>query len=195
VHPCAGDCHGTNVAAIHATSDRSCAICHASGTAVTASCTSSLCHPLPISYAHVGYAMVSEFHSAKSGTGWADWGWESNGTILPPYTRGVSMPCSTCHVVAGTTNEYNFPTVVNGRSVTVTSDSQVGNLCVACHGGTIGDWHQGCLDCHGGGMGGLAGPKTQAEFLTRYGTDCTQCHQHGGYGWPHGPGWMQGATL
>lgn len=195
VHPCTDACHGTNVAAIHATSARSCAICHASGTALTANCTASTCHPLQISYLHVDYPMVSEFHSAKSGTGWADWGWSSDGTIRAPYTRGVSLPCATCHVPAGTTNEYNFPTTVNGRSVTVTKDTELMNLCVACHGGTLGDWHQGCFDCHGSGMGDLAGPKSETEFRTRYGTDCTQCHQHGGYGWPHGPGWMTGATL
>jgi hypothetical protein len=196
LHPCTGSCHGNDVAVIHANSQKSCAACHASGAGTTTACTASQCHPIELSYAHVQYAAVNEFHRGAVGNGSSDWGWESDGWILPPYTRGASLPCTACHDVAGTTNLHNFPTVVNGKSVTVTTHNELGNLCVACHGGTPDDWHRGCFDCHGGGMG-LNGPTSMAELLAdpRYPDGCADCHQHGAAGWPHGPGWMTGATL
>jgi hypothetical protein len=130
--------------------------------------------------------MVGDFHGSRSGTG-DYYGYPSKGWILAPYKRGDSLPCSTCHTLPGTGNLYNFPTVVNGRAVAVSNGYQYTNLCVACHGGTIDDWHAGCIDCHGAGMG--SAPSSLV------GSDCSRCHGHDVHYWPHAYSSSPGPTL
>jgi hypothetical protein len=121
-------------------------------------------------------------------------GFYSTGWILPPYTRGnaanpnANLPCSTCHDPVGTRNYYNFPNVVNGHTVVVTSGQEYVNLCVACHGGTIDQWHAGCFECHAAGHGSTPG-------WTVVGRDCSLCHGHASTGWPHSGGSVPGPTL
>jgi hypothetical protein len=131
--------------------------------------------------------VVGDFHGSRAGTG-DYYGYPSTGWILAPYTRGASIPCATCHTLPGTGNLYNFATVVNGQPVTVTNGYQYTNLCVACHGGAIDDWHAGCIDCHGAdGMGG--GPATLVGY------DCSRCHGHDVSNWPHAYSTYPGPTL
>jgi hypothetical protein len=188
VHPCtSSNCHGGNVAAIHANSGTGCAVCHAAGPATTRACDD--CHSPAWAALHAVYAQTSDYHGGRSGTGATDVGFYSNGTIKAPYTRGISLPCATCHTLAGTPNIHNLNTTINGTSVTATTGPQLGSVCVACHGGTIDDWHAGCFDCHTGGMGGPDLPTTMV------GSDCSACHVHGGQGWQHGRFWMSGPTM
>jgi hypothetical protein len=194
-HPCnAVGCHLSNGAAVHAYTDHSCGVCHTpTGTTPTA-CGN--CHSASWASRHAGYRVSNDYHGAAIGTGEADglMGAGSAGWILPPYTRGnapspnANLPCSTCHDPVGTRNYYNFPNVVNGRMVVVTSGYQYINLCIACHGGSIDQWHRGCLDCHAGGHAG--NPPS-----TLVGADCSACHHHGSAGWPHGTSKVYSPTL
>jgi hypothetical protein len=140
--------------------------------------------------------MSGDYHGTTAGTG-SDilgMGFFSTGWILAPYTRGnapspnANLACSVCHDPVGTRNYYNFPNVVNGHAVTVTSGYEYVNLCVACHGGTIDQWHAGCFECHTAGHGSTPG-------WTVVGRDCSACHQHASTGWPHGSAPTPGPTL
>jgi len=194
-HPCnESGCHLPNSAAVHAFTDHSCGVCHkATGTTASA-CTN--CHSYSWASRHSGYLASNDYHGAAIGDGTAEglMGQGSAGWILPPYTRGnapvpnANLACSVCHDPVGTRNYYNFPNVVNGQPVVVTSGTQYINLCVACHGGTVDQWHIGCLDCHAGGHAGNP-PQTLV------GSDCSACHHHGSAGWPHGTSTVYGPTL
>jgi hypothetical protein len=179
-----------NAAATHAYSNNSCAVCHQTEPAKPSTCTN--CHSYAWAAAHSGYQYEGDFYHgalAGDGTDYLDMGFYSTGWLLPPYTRGnAALPCTTCHDKVGTRNYYNFPNVVNGVPVTVTTGQQYVNLCVACHGGTVDQWHAGCFDCHLAGHGSTPG-------WTLQGRDCSLCHGHGANGWQHHDGWTPGPTL
>jgi hypothetical protein len=187
-HPCSSafNCHGSNGLTIHLGTTFSCRVCHMSETAPVRKCTD--CHDYEWAKYHASGEALFDYHASTVGTGWTDWGWRSEGWILTPYSRGQSLPCSTCHDLNGTPNLYNFPAVVNGRPVSVSDGTQYGDFCRACHGGTLTQWHAGCYDCHTGGHAQGIPPVFE-------GADCSSCHRHGGWGWPHGIGWMDGPTL
>jgi hypothetical protein len=201
-HACqSAQCHGPDRATAHAGSLKSCTACHSSAGATPRGCYKTGtygtgCHDLGWASFHAGYATYGDYHGSKNGDGRADIdGYYSTGGLLAPYTYNVNIPCSTCHVQSGTSNKYNFPTVINGKTVTVPKTatgygSSYPSLCSACHGGGVKDWHTGCSAnallpqgsyCHDNGDG-TYGPDL-------IGSDCSNCHQHDTTYWPHGPGW------
>jgi hypothetical protein len=189
-HPCTGSsCHGTNAVTIHEQDQWSCWVCHDNDTGQAATNACADCHSYAWASRHAVAAQVTDYHGSGIGTGNTDWGYYSDGYIKAPYTRGMKLQCSVCHVQAGTTNVFDFPVEINGTPITVTNrQTQLQNMCIACHGGSLNDWHAGCISCHAGGMG--LGAIT--DFT---GQDCSRCHQHGMEGWPHSIWSFQGPTL
>jgi len=194
-HPCnSTGCHLANSAAVHAFTDHSCGVCHKPTGTTGSACTN--CHTYAWASRHTAYSMSGDYHGSTAGTG-SDiqgQGFYSTGWILAPYTRGnapspnANLACSVCHDPVGSRNYYNFPNVVNGHAVTVTSGFEYVNLCVACHGGTVDQWHAGCFSCHTAGHGSTPG-------WTVVGRNCSQCHKHANTGWPHSMGSVTGPTL
>jgi hypothetical protein len=201
-HACQGTlCHGADSATLHAGSLKSCTACHSAAGATPRGCYTTGtygngCHDLAWASFHAGYAGYGDYHGSKNGDGRNDIdGYYSTGGLLPPYTYNVDMPCGTCHVQSGTSNKFNFPTVINGKTVVVPKieagyGASYPSLCSACHGGGVKEWHAGCganallpvgSECHDNGDG-TYGP----DLL---GSDCSQCHQHDTASWPHGRFW------
>ena len=104
--------------------------------------------------------------------------------VQAPLARGMSVPCVSCHDPHGNGNLYHVAESVNGRTgIAATSGNSMQQLCVACHSGSVNDWHAGCISCHNGwnhGDAAVDSPETgTAANYPNASSDCTLCHNHG----------------
>lgn len=133
---------------------------------------------VPSSVTNVNATWATEFHGGAAGAGFG-------GTIKSPYRRGnEAIGCNVCHDSHGNDNLYHLATTVNGTSgISVKTPQQMTNLCVACHAGTVTQWHQGCIDCHAwGGHGSAWVNSPEVTAPTGYpnaSSNCQLCHNHG----------------
>lgn len=117
---------------------------------------------------------TGDFHGGRTG-----WGY---GSTLNGYTRGVELPCGSCHASHGSKSINHFPSSIDGVAVgTVSNGTQVRAVCAACHTGTLQQYHAGggCNGCHT--YGGHDGTATSLDIVL---ADCFDCHQHGA-SWVH----------
>lgn len=134
---------------------------------------------VPSSVTNVNATWATEFHGGRAGYGFG-------GAIKSPYSRGNEpIGCSVCHDSHGNSNLYHIATSVNGTTgISVKTPQQMTNLCVACHEGTVADWHGPCLDCHNGASahGGAWVDSPETSSQTNYpntASNCQLCHNHG----------------
>jgi hypothetical protein len=160
---------------VGAIADSMCLSCHAGSTPAGV--------VVPASVANIGanWGATGDYHGGRSGAGFA-------GSLIG-YQRGDSaVACSACHDPHGSDSLYGIPSQVNGTSgVSVTSNSTLRNLCVACHTGTVASWHRACADCHSGGHWSGSVSPDPTQYTPTDASDCTSCHGHG-RGFQHNSG-------
>ncbi|MGB4581954.1 MAG: cytochrome c3 family protein [Coriobacteriia bacterium] len=131
----------------------------------------------PASLIDVGAAWGSDYHGDGDSAG---------ANLKYPFVLGnQAITCGVCHDSHGNGNLYHIATTVNGTTdISVTSSSQLDNLCVACHAGTVAEWHSACYGCHslGGAHGSpwIDSPEVPAAAgFPNADSNCQLCHNHG----------------
>lgn len=153
------------------------------------------CHSTPVSSAvtmpsgltNMRVGWNTDYHGAGVGAGYG-------GTLKAPYARGqAALACDTCHESSahgGSANPYKLKATVNGSAVSVTSGTQAGSLCSACHEGTVNDFHAKCITCHADPAAAginMSYHNATGQAPTNFtGKDCLECHKHGKTGYSPG---------
>ncbi len=97
-------------------------------------------------------------------------------TAGPGTSNHVSRAeCTGCHDSHGSGNVFHInSTVSTTTDISVTSGNTMKNLCVACHGGGLANYHMDCKGCHW-----AEGMDSPWPGVPDENSNCMECHLHG----------------